>query len=151
MNQLAPKFVEAYFNIAYEFAALSTARRLQVGAIIVKDWRIISSGYNGTPSGWDNTCEEEVPFSLSPSLPELRTKAEVIHAEANSLYKLARSHESGLGAAMFLTHSPCMECSKGIFMSGISKLYYDQEYRDSKGIEFLKKCGIEIYKRGYGA
>lgn len=129
-------------DVAYRFAQLSTAKRLKVGAIIVKDDRIISIGYNGTPSGWDNECEEVV--QLSDDTIDLKTKPEVIHAEANSISKLARSSESGNGAFMFLTHSPCIHCAKQIYTAGIKQVYYTTSYRDDSGIEFLKKCGVKI-------
>ena len=126
---------------AYTFAQCSTAQRLKVGCIIVKDDRIISIGYNGTPSGTDNTCED---ISYKNGFGYLVTKPEVLHAEANAITKLARSHESGLGSVMFCTHSPCFECSKLIYQSGIHTLYYSQDYRDSKGIEFLTNLGINV-------
>jgi dCMP deaminase len=142
------KFIETYFEIAETFAKLSRAKRLKVGAIVVKDDRIISTGYNGTPTGWNNTCEDiKIAFDDDFREEVLITKPEVIHAEQNCLFKLARSNESGLGSTMFITHSPCVECSKGIYMSGIERLYYDHEYRSDSGIEFLKKCGIEVFRR----
>lgn len=129
------KLIDAYMDTAKRFAQCSTAKRLQVGAVIVKDDRIISIGYNGTPAGWDNCCEFEG-----------KTKPEVLHAEANALTKLARSTESGEGASLFITHSPCMDCAKLIAQSGISEVYYDQVYRCDDGLEFLRKCGIPIIK-----
>lgn len=121
---------------AETFGSLSSAKRLQVGAIVVKDNRIISIGYNGTPSGWDNCCEDE----------NNKTKPEVIHAEANAVAKLAKSHESGENSEMYVTHAPCIECAKLIYSSGITKVYYRNEYRSTNGIEFLKKCGLEALK-----
>ena len=97
------------------FAELSHARRLHVGAIVVKDDRIISIGYNGMPAGWDNNCEDEINN-------ELKTKPEVLHAESNAIAKLAKSSESGLGADIFITHAPCMECAKLIYQSGIKRV-----------------------------
>ena len=138
-------------QIANNFAACSTAVRLQVGAIMVKDGRIISIGYNGMPSGWDNCCEKVV--DVSPNDPrydynnftkELKTKPEVLHAEANAIAKIARSSESSEGAVMFITHSPCMECSKLMYQAGIIKIYYGENYRDSAGLDFLKKCNIAV-------
>ena len=138
-------------QIANNFAACSTAVRLQVGAIMVKDGRIISIGYNGMPSGWDNCCEKVV--DVSPNDPrydynnftkELKTKPEVLHAEANAIAKIARSSESSEGAVMFITHSPCMECSKLLYQAGIIKIYYGENYRDSAGLDFLKKCNIAV-------
>ena len=125
------------------FADCSTARRLHVGAIVVKDDRIISIGYNGMPSGWDNNCEDEV-WNVHDTSCTLRTKSEVLHAESNAISKLARSSESGNGASMFITHSPCLDCAKLIYQSGITKVYYGQQYRSLDGVEFLKKCNIGI-------
>lgn len=127
---------------AKTFAELSHARRLHVGAIVVKDDRIISIGYNGMPAGWDNDCENLVGYDRGE--PVLKTKPEVLHAETNAISKLARSSESGEGATMFVTHSPCIECAKLIYQSGISKVYYGQQYRDDQGVKFLEKCNIEI-------
>ena len=138
------KWQDAYMDTAERFGALSSAKRLQVGAIVVKDNRIISIGYNGMPSGWTNECEEIVSDDGGSSL--MITKAEVIHAEANSIAKLAGSHESGKGAEMYVTHAPCIECAKQIYSAGIAKVYYKNEYRSTKGIEFLKKCGLEVHK-----
>jgi dCMP deaminase len=129
------KFIEAYMKVAETFANLSTATRLQVGAIVVKDDRIISIGYNGMPSGWDNCCEEEG-----------KTKPEVLHAESNAIAKLARSPESGEGASIFITHSPCIDCAKLIYQSGIATVYYKNDYRSTQGIEFLNKSNIEVVK-----
>lgn len=128
------KWEHAFMDTAERFGALSTAKRLQVGAIVVKDGRIISIGYNGMPSGWDNCCEDE----------NNRTKPEVIHAEANAIAKLAGSNESGRNAYMYVTHSPCLECAKQIYSAGISKVYFKTEYRSTDGTEFLKKCGVEV-------
>ena len=121
-------------EIAETVSKMSYAKRLQVGAIVVKDNRIISIGYNGTPSGWDNNCEDE----------NNKTKPEVIHAEANSIMKLASSNESGKGSVMFLTHAPCIDCAKLIYGSGIVQVYYKHKYRDQSGVEFLKKCNVII-------
>lgn len=124
-------------DIAQRTAQLSTARRLQVGAIVVKDDRIISIGYNGMPSGWDNNCEVEINN-------ELKTKPEVLHAERNCLDKLAKGNEGGLGAAMFITHSPCLECAKSIYGAGITEVFFLEKYRSDNGIDFLEKCGVKI-------
>lgn len=137
------KFIDAYMDVAERFAQLSSAKRLKVGAIIVKDDRIVSIGYNGTPAGWTNECEHEEIFEYGKSLV---TKPEVIHAEMNSLLKLAGSYENGKNAIMFVTHSPCMECAKGIYASGISKVYYKEMYRSLDGVNFLIKCGVEVKK-----
>lgn len=130
------KWLDAYMDVASRFADLSSARRLKVGSIIVKDQRIISIGINGTPSGWDNNCETE----------SNTTKPEVIHAELNCLYKLAKSSESGEGAIMFITHAPCIECAKGIYSSGISAVYYKHSYKNDSGLVFLEKCKIPVIK-----
>ena len=127
------KHIKAFMETAQVWAKQSTATRLQVGAIAVKDNRIISIGYNGMPSGWDNVCEHEG-----------KTKPEVLHAESNCISKLARSTESGDGATMFITHSPCMDCAKLVYQSGFTKVYFGTPYRSNDGIEFLKKCGVEV-------
>ena len=124
---------------AENYASLSHALRLKVGAIIVKDSRVISIGYNGTPAGWDNNCEYMREDDVGISYV---TKPEVIHAEANAISKLARSNESGENADMFITHAPCLECAKMIFSSGIRNVYYKDLYRSSAGLEFLQKCGV---------
>jgi dCMP deaminase len=132
---MKPKFIEAYMDVAERFAQLSSAVRLQVGAIVVKDDRIISIGYNGMPSGWDNVCEHEG-----------KTKPEVLHAESNAIAKLAKSPESGEGASIFITHSPCIDCAKLIYQSGIATVYYKNDYRSTQGIEFLNRSDIEVVK-----
>jgi dCMP deaminase len=155
---------------AYIYAELSTATRLKVGALVVKDDRIISIGYNGMPAGWDNNCENKEFMSsdaggwLDPDEIEkqwpfvatsdedgasigryrLKTKPEVLHAETNAIAKLARSVESGLDADLFVTHSPCLDCAKLIYQSGIKRVYYANAYRDDSGINFLKASGIEV-------
>ena len=136
------KLIQAYMKTAKIFAELSHARRLHVGAIVVKDDRIISIGYNGMPAGWDNNCEDKVWDKTGDY--ELKTKPEVLHAESNAISKLARSSESGDGATMFITHAPCMECSKLIYQSGIKKVYFGQAYRDTSGVEFLNKCKVIV-------
>jgi dCMP deaminase len=143
------KFVDAYMDVAERFAELSSARRLHVGAIVVKDDRIISIGYNGMPSGWDNNCEEEVVVAVVDGVPqreikELKSKPEVLHAETNAIAKLAKSNESGMGATMFITHAPCLDCAKLIYQSGISSVLYRNSYRDTGGITFLEKSGIKV-------
>jgi dCMP deaminase len=138
------KWVDAFMDTAERFAQLSSAKRLQVGSVVVKDNRIISIGYNGTPAGWSNVCEEDV--LLSDDTVYNKTKDEVIHAEANAISKLARAAESGDGASLFCTHAPCIHCAKLIYGAGISKVYYRDTYRDNFGLEFLEKCGIEIEK-----
>jgi dCMP deaminase len=137
------KFIQAYMDVAERFAQLSSATRLQVGAIVVKDDRIISIGYNGMPTGWNNCCEDviredEVGFQVT------KTKAEVLHAETNAIAKLAKSGESGLGATMFVTHAPCIDCAKLVYQSGIATVYYKNKYRSTQGLEFLNKSGVEV-------
>ena len=143
------RMMQAHMQVAETYAKMSYARRLQVGAIVVKDDRIISIGYNGMPSGWDNNCEDEVTPSL-PYIdgidPALKTKPEVLHAEANAISKLARSTESGLGATLFVTHAPCLDCAKLVYQSGINSVFYRNSYRNSDGIQFLEKCKIEVRK-----
>ncbi len=136
------KWIDAYMDTAERFAQLSSAKRLKVGAVVVKDHRIISIGYNGTPSGWDNACENVV--QLSDDTVTTKTKDEVIHAEANAILKLAKSNEGGDGAVLFCTHAPCVECAKLIYGSGINKVYYRNQYRDSSGLDFLNKCAVEV-------
>jgi dCMP deaminase len=145
------KLKQAYMKTAETFAELSHARRLHVGAIVVKDDRIISIGYNGMPAGWDNNCEDESVelysgFEGAIHRTVLKTKPEVLHAEMNALMKLAKSNESGDGATMFITHAPCMNCAKGMFQSGIKQVFYKTEYRDNAGLDFLNKCGVTVEK-----
>lgn len=139
------KWQRAYMDTAERFGALSTAERLQVGAIVVKDNRIISIGYNGMPSGWTNECEDIVGQDDVGSLI-YKTKAEVIHAEANAIAKLARSTESGLDAELYTTHAPCIECAKQIYSAGIKRVFYKSNYRSNDGIDFLKNCKIEVHQ-----
>jgi len=159
-------------KVAETFAELSSARRLHVGAIIVKDDRIISIGYNGMPSGWDNNCEDVEwcnaggwlsPEEIVEGWPyegayldadgnemqnryRLKTKPEVLHAETNAIVKLARSNESGLGAHLFVTHAPCLDCAKLVYQSGISNVYYRNSYRIQDGLQFLDKAGVKVEK-----
>lgn len=130
---LKDRWIQYYVKVAKETALLSKAKKLQVGCVIVRDNRILSIGYNGTPSGWDNCCEENG-----------KTKPEVLHAEANALMKLCSSTESSLRATLFVTHTPCIECAKLIYQAGISQVYYINEYNATKGCgqEFLEKAGI---------
>lgn len=160
---MKPKLIQAYMKTAEVFAELSHARRLHVGAIVVKDDRIISIGYNGMPAGWDNNCEnkdymsgdaggwlhpdeiyERWPYEDEKGRYQLKTKPEVLHAESNAISKLARSSESGLGADLFVTHSPCLDCAKLIYQSGIKRVYFGNAYRSSEGIEFLRASGVEV-------
>ena len=149
---------------ARRVSELSHARRLHVGAVIVKDDTVISYGYNGMPAGWDNNCEnaeyvgskEQIPSpdemkrlgftSTDQGWYRLKTKPEVLHAESNAIAKLAKSTNSGLNADLFVTHGPCLECAKLIFQSGIRRVFYAEDYRDDSGIQFLYKSGIEINK-----
>jgi dCMP deaminase len=140
------KFIKTYMDVAESFAKLSSAVRLQVGAIVVKDDRIISIGYNGMPSGWDNACEEVVPPNEWVEFEQLKTKPEVLHAETNAIAKLAKSSESGLGAAMFVTHAPCIDCAKIVYQSGIDTVYYKNNYRSTQGLEFLTKSNVDVIK-----
>jgi dCMP deaminase len=139
------KWIDAFMDTAERFAALSSAVRLKVGAVIVKDNRIISIGYNGMPAGWSNVCENYFGLDLNGN-PTLVTKDEVIHAEANAILKLARDGESGNGSSLFCTHAPCIHCAKLIHGAGINKVYYRNSYRDVAGIEFLINCNIEVRK-----
>ena len=155
------KLVRAYMKTAETFAELSHAKRLHVGAIVVKDDRIISIGYNGMPAGWDNDCEDKEYLNHGHGFGEfaadyfdhtdedgrmyrLHTRPEVLHAERNALDKLAKGNEGGLGSTMFITHAPCLECSKSIYGAGIVEVFYKDDYRYDDGINFLKKCGVEV-------
>ena len=136
------KLKDAYMKTAETFAELSHARRLHVGAIVVKDDRVVSIGYNGMPAGWDNNCEDVIQHSDDTT--SLKTKPEVLHAETNAIAKLAKSNESGLGATMFITHAPCLDCAKLIYQSGIGSVLYRNAYRDTSGITFLERSGIKV-------
>jgi dCMP deaminase len=163
------KFKHAYMDTARRFAELSPAKRRKVGAIVVKDDRIISIGYNGMPVGWDNECEykeymnaakagfmteeeaqEKFPFEeYVQEFQALRryrlvTKDEALHAESNAISKLAKSNESGNGADLFVTTSPCIHCAKLIHQSGIRRVWYSENYREKDGIDFLLKSGVEV-------
>lgn len=165
------KFIKAYMDTAYRFADLSPAQRRKVGAIVVKDDRIISIGYNGMPVGWDNECEykdymsgdaggwldpeeiqEKWPFEeYDPEVESRRryrlvTKDEVLHAESNAIAKLAKSNDSGAGADMFVTTAPCIHCAKLIYQSGIRRVWFGENYRDEAGLNFLEKSGVEVKK-----
>jgi dCMP deaminase len=129
-----------YIDIAERVAQESHARRRKVGAIIVKDSRIISTGWNGMPSGWDNNCEIELDDG------SLLTRPEVLHAESNCIAKLAKSTESGENADLYITLSPCLDCAKLILQSGIKSVYYKTVYRDDSGIQFLKKSNVSVEK-----
>jgi dCMP deaminase len=138
------KYLGTYMKTAKLFAEHSTAIRRKVGAVIVKDDRIISIGYNGMPTGWTNVCEY---WNETAQLEgEWKTKPEVLHAESNAIAKLARSPESGNGASLFVTCSPCLDCAKLIYQSGIQEVFYNEKYRNDDGIEFLTKCNIPVRK-----
>tara|TARA_B100000085_G_scaffold203342_1_gene186959 strand:- start:41 stop:475 length:435 start_codon:yes stop_codon:yes gene_type:complete len=128
------KYDLAYLKIAHEWAKLSYCERKKVGAIIVKDRMIISDGYNGTPSGFENVCESDIGT----------TKWYVLHAEANAILKVARSTQSTEGATLYQTLSPCKECSKLIYQSGIKRVVFTEKYKDTEGVDFLIKAGIEL-------
>jgi len=167
---LKTKWIDYYMRMAELTASLSTAVRLQVGSVIVKDSRVLATGYNGTPAGWDNNCEEiewcsgggwlsqqEIeegwPYEgtyIDDSGVEMSgryrlvTKPIVLHSEMNALMKVARSTESSEGSTLFCTHAPCLNCAKAIYQAGISSLYYRNGYRDDSGINFLEKSGVTI-------
>ena len=137
------------------YAELSSARRLHVGCVVVKDNTIIGIGYNGMPSGWDNDCEYRSYTELDEryqfldedgSHYSLKTRPEVLHAETNALAKVARSTNSSEGASLFVTHAPCLDCAKIIHQAGISSVYYRNSYRDELGVNFLEKCNIVVKK-----
>lgn len=157
------KFIDYYMDVAERTSQLSYAKRLQVGAVIVKENRILSYGYNGMPSGWDNNCEVvkwAPPYDVCPDphkqgytwndldevWEKLETKPEVLHAESNAIAKVSASSESSENATMFCTHAPCMHCAKIIFQSGIKNLYYRDTYRETNGLEFLQKSGINVIR-----
>lgn len=138
------KYIDLYMDWASRTAQLSHAKRLQVGAVIVKDDSVISYGYNGMPAGWDNNCEDVIQHS--DDTVTLKTKLEVLHAESNAISKLAKSSNSGNDATIFITHAPCLDCAKLIYQSGISSVYYRNSYRDIAGVEFLEKSGVTVAK-----
>jgi dCMP deaminase len=140
---MKPKFQQLYMDWAHRAAELSYARRLKVGAVVVKDDTVISYGYNGMPAGWDNNCEFEFTDPQSRQT-ETITRPEVLHAESNSISKLAKTSNSGLGADIFVTHAPCIHCAKLIYQSGIARVWFGENYRDDAGIQFLKQSGIEV-------
>lgn len=147
------KFIDYFMRVAEETAALSYANRLQVGCVVVKERRILSIGYNGTPVGWDNDCEdiiEEYDEAIGNIRIKTKTKDSVLHAESNALMKLCQSNESSTGATAFVTHAPCIDCAKLLHQAGISEVIYKHEYRSNDGIEFLKKCGVNIWQKKNG-
>jgi dCMP deaminase len=146
------KFIDTHMKVAEVYAGLSSAKRLHVGCVVVKDNTIIGIGYNGMPSGWDNECEVRDYFSPGRfkctdgdgATYILKTKPEVLHAETNALAKIARSTNSSEGATLFVTHAPCLDCAKLIYQSGIDSVYYRNSYRNDDGINFLKKCNVAV-------
>ena len=134
MSEKKIRYDKAYMKMASEWAKLSHCKRKQVGALIVKDRMIISDGFNGTPSGYDNECET----------PENTTKWHVLHAEANAILKVARSTQSCNDATLYVTLSPCKECSKLIHQSGIRRVVFGRRYSDTEGVDFLKEAGVEV-------
>ena len=146
-KRLNSKHIHAHMKSAFNYADCSTAEKLKVGCVLVKDDRIISIGYNGMPPGWSNTCETLSFFNeFGKQLPTqvLVTKPEVLHAEENAITKLARSTESGEGATAFITHAPCLSCAKLLYSSGIVEVYYTHPYRNTEGLNFLKECKIGV-------
>jgi len=134
MSKKQLKYDKAYLRMAVEWSKLSHCKRKQVGAIIVKDRMIISDGYNGTPTGFENCCEDEDHY----------TKWYVLHAEANAILKVASSTQSCKGATLYVTLSPCRECSKLIHQAGIVRVVYNNAYKDDSGLKFLEKAGVEL-------
>jgi len=160
------KYVKAHMKAASVYAELSSAKRLQVGCVIVKNNTIIGIGYNGMPVDWNNTCETKEYFPTEsggwidpPEIEKqwpltgkdgrryrLKTRPEVLHAESNALAKVARSTNSSEGASLFVTHAPCLECAKMIYQAGIAEVIYEHEYKNDDGINFLQKCRVRIYR-----
>jgi len=152
------KFANAHMKASEVYSQLSSAVRLKVGCVVVKDNTIIGIGYNGMPSGWTNDCENKVfanAWSVDNEVWEyqeedsghpynLKTKPEVLHAETNALAKIARSTNSSDGASMFITHAPCLDCAKLVYQSGIKSVYYRNSYKNTDGIDFLNKCNVEV-------
>ena len=134
MENKEGKFDKSYLKMAHVWAENSYCKRRQVGALIVKNRMIISDGYNGTPSGFENVCEDETGV----------TKQYVLHAEANAITKVAKSNNSSEGATLYITDSPCVECSKLIIQSGISRVVYDREYRIIDGLALLRRAGVQV-------
>ena len=162
------KYQRLYIDLAQRIAQMSHARRLQVGAVAVKGDKILATGWNGMPTGWDNACEyreymkadaggwlgvEEI-LEMWPYIDEfdpqrrynLKTRDEVLHAEANLLTKMARSTESCEGADLYITHAPCIHCAKLIYQCGIARVFYLNDYRSDDGIKFLVQCSVTVHK-----
>lgn len=155
------KFIDYFMNIADLTSKLSYAKRLQVGAVIVKGNQIIGTGYNGMPTGWENNCENiETTYDERDATSStdwkydndtrqysrLKTKPEVLHAESNAIAKVAKSTESSEGATLFCTHAPCIECAKLIYQSGISTVYFKEYYRDESGLKFLSQGNVNVHQ-----
>ena len=140
------KHKNLYMSIAKTVASSSYAEKLKVGAVVVKDHRILSIGYNGTPPGTDNSCEVRKNSNDGVGPPSLETKREVIHAEMNAIYKMARDGQSAAGATLFVTHAPCFECAKAILSVGIKNVWYSEDYRDPGGVYFLRANYLEVEK-----
>jgi dCMP deaminase len=146
------RYINLYMDIAERISKMSHARRLQVGSVLVKNDSIISYGWNGMPAGWDNNCEDEIeerqPISGVPGACTiktiLKTKPEVLHAEANCLMKVAKTTNSSLDSTLYITHAPCINCAKLIYQSGVKSVFYKNVYRNEDGIDFLKSCKIEV-------
>jgi len=167
---MKPKFIDYFMKFAELTSTLSYAKRLQVGAVIVKNDQIIGTGYNGMPSGWDNDCEFIVwdngaggwlsPEEFDAQYPYemwneqagrsvrygLKTRPEVLHSEMNALMKVAQSTESTKNATLFCTHAPCIDCAKAIYQAGISTVYYKKDYRAADGLEFLRRSGVNVHQ-----
>ena len=164
---MKPKYITLYMDIAERISQMSYAKRLQVGSVIVKENTILSYGWNGMPTNWENTCEykdykdphwtgiDPVTFTPFDELYPLKdengkyrliTKAETLHAESNALAKVARSTESSEGATLFCTHAPCIDCAKLIYQAGIETVYYKETYRSEDGLNFLRKSGINVHQ-----
>ena len=141
------KYIIAHMKAAQVYAELSTAVRLQVGCVIVKDNTIIGIGYNGMPSGWDNVCETVCHKDFTGTVL-MKSKPEVLHAETNAIAKVSRSSNSTDDADLFVTHAPCLECAKLIYQSGIKSVFYRDTYRSEEGIKFLQKCNVEVKQIG---
>jgi dCMP deaminase len=161
---MKPKFIDYFMSIADLTSKLSYAKRLHVGAVIVKGNQIIGTGYNGMPTGWENNCENKVysdgaggwlePEEIKEQWPledekgryALKTKPEVLHAESNAIAKVSRSTESSEGATLFCTHAPCIDCAKLIYQAGIATVYYREQYRDDSGLKFLSQGNINVHQ-----
>lgn len=134
------KYITLYMDLAERISQMSYARRLQVGSVIVKENTILSYGWNGMPTDWENNCEIELEDGT------LKTKPEVLHSETNAIAKVARSTESCEGATLFCTHAPCIDCAKLIYQAGIETVYYKETYRSEDGLNFLRKSGINVHQ-----